>query len=137
MKTLKVLSVIDGQPMFDKPLPEFLSQCEAGGIIQLLTATEYISDQQRKWFKGILLPALAKDTGDSIAWWETTLKTQVMPDEFAPVYVAIGKQVFPVIPSITKLSVKKMNTMIEGAVAYLRDECGLMWVTLPDKELRA
>jgi hypothetical protein len=137
MKTIKVLSVIDGQPTFDKSLQELLKQCESGSIIQLLTPAEYISLQQIRWFKGVLLPALSKDTGDSIAWWETTLKMAVMPDEFAPVYVAIGKQVFPVIPSITKLSVPKMNQMIEGAVAYCRDECGLMWVSLPDKELRS
>jgi hypothetical protein len=83
----------------------------------------------------VLLPALAKDTGDSVEHWETTLKLAVMPDEFQPFYIPIGKQIFPIIPSITKLSNKKMDRMIEGAVAKCH-EYGLMWVTLPDKELR-
>ena len=137
MKTIQVVSLRDGQPVFDKPLPELLKQCVPGGALTILTPLEYISEQQRKWWKGILLPALSKDTGDSIGWWETTLKLAVMPDEFTPFYVPIGKQVFPLIPSITKLSVKKMNQLIEGAVAHCRDDLGLMWVTLPDKELRS
>jgi hypothetical protein len=59
-----------------------------------------------------------------------------MPDEFVPYYIPIGKQVFPIIPSITILGKKKMNQMIEGAVAKCH-EYGLLWVTLPDKELRS
>ena len=134
MKTLKVVSVVDGQPLFDKPIQDFFSKCEPGSVIQLLTPDEYISRQQIKWWKGVLLPAISKDSGDSVEYWETTLKLAVMPDEFAPFYVPIGKQVFPVIPSINKLSVKKMNQMIEGAVAKCH-EYGLTWVTLPDREL--
>jgi len=136
MKSIKVTAVIEGQPFFDKPLSKLLAECETGSIIQLLTPVEYIGLQQIRWWKGVLLPALAKDTGDSIGYWETKLKLAVMPDEFTPFYVPMGKQVFPVVPSISKLSVKKMNIMIEGSVAYCRDECGLDWVTLPDPELR-
>ena len=42
MKTLKVLSMIDGQPTFDKNITEFLNQCEPGSVIQLLTPEEYL-----------------------------------------------------------------------------------------------
>ena len=136
MKTIKVVSIIDNQPMFNKPLQELLAQCVPGGALTVLTPLEYISDQQRKWWKGVLLPALAKDSGDSIEYWETTLKLSVMPDEFVPFYVPIGKQVFSVIPSITKLSKTKMNQMIEGSVAKCH-ELGLTWVVLPDSELRS
>jgi hypothetical protein len=136
MKTLKVVSVIDGQPLFDKPIQEFFKSCEPGSIIQLLTPAEFLGLQQIRWWKGILLPALAKDSGDSVEYWETTLKLAVMPDEFVPYYIPIGKQIFPIIPSITKLSKTKMNQMIEGAVAKCH-EYGLTWVTLPDKDLAA
>jgi hypothetical protein len=136
MKTIKVISNIDGQPIFDKPIQSFFKECEPGSLIQLLTPAEYLGLQQIRWWKGVLLPALSKDTGDSIEYWETTLKLSVMPDEFTPFYVPIGKQVFPVIPSITKLSKTKMNYMIEGAVAKCH-ELGLLWVTLPDKDLAA
>ncbi len=136
MKSIKVVGIVDEQPVFDKPLKDLLDQCEVGGIVQILSSAEYISYQQIKYWKGVLLPALSKDTGDSIEWWETRLKLDVMPDEFQPFYVPMGKQVFPVVPSITKLSMKKMNQMIEGAVAKCH-EYGFLWVTLPDKDLRA
>jgi len=132
---IKCVSIIDDQPLFDKPLAELLDECTPGCALQVLTPDKYISYQQIKWWKGVLLPALAKDSGDSVEYWETTLKLAVMPDEFTPFYVPIKKQVFPVIPSINKLSVRKMNQMIEGAVARCH-ELGLTWVTLPDSELR-
>ena len=132
---IKCVSIVDGQPAFDKPLSDLLAQCVPGAALQLLTPDKYISSQQVKWFKGVLLPALSKDTGDSIEYWETLLKTSVMPDEFMPFYVPIGRQVFPIIPSINTLSIKKMNQLIEGSVAKCH-ELGLMWVTLPDSSLR-
>lgn len=137
MKTLKVLSMIDGQPTFDKNITEFLNQCEPGSVIQLLTPEEYLGLQQIRWWKGVLLPALAKDTGDSIEQWETRIKLAVMPDDFKPEIYEIQGQLCARIPSITTLGKRKMNQMIEGAVAYCRDECGLLWVTLPDPELRS
>lgn len=132
---IKVVSIRDGQPIFDKPLPEFLKQCVPGGALQVLTPSKYITYQQIKWWKGCLLPALSKDTGDSRESWETKLKLAVMPDEFTPRPITIDDQSYSIIPSITTLSVKKMNELIEGAVAKCH-EWGLLWVTLPDSELR-
>ncbi len=98
------------------------------------------SDHQRKWWKGILLPSLAAHTGDSIEYWETRLKLAVMPDEFQPVTVVIDGTLYKYIPSITTLGMKKMNLMVEGSVAHLRDERiygdEFHWVTVPDKDLR-
>jgi len=136
MKLIRVTAIIDGIPIFDRPIKELLDQCSVGGALQLLTPEGYITNQQIRWFKGVLLPALSKDSGDSVEWWETKLKLDVMPDEFTPFYIPMGKQIFPVIPSITKLSKPKMNQMIEGSVSKCH-EYGLTWVTLPDKELRS
>ena len=98
------------------------------------------SDQQRKWWKGVLLPALAEDTGDSIAYWENKLKLSVMPEDFQPITVIIDGSLLCYLPSITTLGIKKMNIMVEGSVAHLRDESiygdKFHWVTLPDKALR-
>lgn len=132
---IKCVSILEGQPYFDKPLSDLVGKCVPGSAIQLLTPDKYISSQQIRWFKGVLLPALSKDSGDSVEYWETLLKTSVMPDEFIPFYVPMGKQIFPVIPSINKLSIKKMNQLIEGSVAKCH-ELGLTWVTLPDSDLR-
>ena len=135
MTTYQVLNIIDDIPCFEKPLDDILADLKTGGSLKTLTPLEYITLQQIAWFKGILLPALAKDSGDSVEYWETKLKLAVLPDDFAPFYVPIGKQIFPVVPSITILSMKKMNILIEGSVAKCH-EWGIMWVALPDKELR-
>jgi len=98
------------------------------------------SDQQRKFWKGVLLPALAKDTGDSISYWEKTLTRNVMPDEFPVTIDIIDGEEIKSIPSVKTLPMKKMNILIEGSVAHLRDESiygdQFLWVTLPCSELR-
>lgn len=135
MSIHQVKSMIDGEPTFEKPLKDILAELVPGGALKTLTPLEYITNQQIAWWKGILLPALAKDSGDSVGYWETKLKLAVLPDDFVPFYIPLGKQVFPIIPSITILSKKKMNILIEGAV-YQCHEWGLLWVTLPDPDLR-
>lgn len=135
MPTHEVKSIIDGEPTFAKPLKEILAELTVDGALKTLSPLEYITGQQIAWWKGILLPALAKDSGYSVGYWETKLKLAVLPDDFEPFYVPLGKQIFPIIPSITILSKKKMNILIEGAVEKCW-EWGFDWVTLPDKELR-
>lgn len=127
--------IIDGQPTFEKPLKDILAELQEGGAIKTLSPTEYITDQQRKWWKGVFLPALAQDTGETITVWETRLKLAVLPDEFQPETVTIENQTMTFIPSITKLSKRKMNFLIEGSVAQCHD-WGFLWVTLPDSDLR-
>jgi len=139
MKPHKVIDVIKGIPTFSVPLSA--SKPEVGGYYKYLSPLEYITDRQRAWFKGILLPALAKDTGDSEHYWEMRLKIAVLPDKFVAFYVSMGKQVFPVIPSITILGKKGMGKLIDGSVDHLRNEKiygkKFLWVTYPDPELRA
>jgi hypothetical protein len=136
MKSIKVTSIREGQPIFDKPLQDLLKECVVGGALQVLSPKEFITHQQIKWWKGVLLPALSKNTGDSIECWETRLKLSVMPDEFKPETVLVGNTEYTRIPSITKLGIKKMNELIEGSVEKCWD-WGLSWVTLPDSELRS
>lgn len=98
------------------------------------------SDQQRKWWKGVLLPALEMFTGDSQAYWEAVLKLAVMPDEFQFITASVDGTEFTFLPSITILGQAKMNQMVKGAVAHLRDEKiygdKFHWVTEPRRELR-
>ena len=146
MATYPVISIVENQPTFKVKLEAILADLKVGGALQTLSPLEHHTDRQRRWFKGVLLPALAEDTGDSVGYWETKLKLADLPDDFQPFYVPMGKQIFPVIPSITILGKRKMNLLIEGSVKHLRegvDEKGnslygdkFQWVTLPDPELR-
>ena len=98
------------------------------------------SDQQRKWWKGVLLPALAEYTGDSIAYWEAVLKLAVMPDDFQFITVSVEGKEITYLPSITILGMTKMNLMVKDSVAHLRDDRiygkKFHWVTEPRRELR-
>lgn len=93
------------------------------------------SEQQRRWWKGVLLPVLAKDSGNSVAYWEKMLKRNVMPDDFPILTDIVDGEVIKSIPSVNTLSMKKMNTLIEGSVEQCH-EWGFTWVTLPDSDLR-
>ncbi len=103
MPTYEVVTIIDGQPTFQKPLSDILAELKLGGAIRILDSVEYITLQQIKWVKGILLPALSKDTGDSVAVWEARLKRNVMPDDFPPIVTQDGSNVYITLPSITTL----------------------------------
>jgi hypothetical protein len=94
-----------------------------------------ISYQQIKWWKGILLPALSKDNGDAEHIWEIRLKLAVMPEEFQPETIIIEGKTYTFIPSITKLTMKKLNALMEGSVAQCH-AWGFNWITLPDSALR-
>lgn len=108
--------------------------------IESLTEDAEWSEQQRKWWKGVLLPALASDTGDSVLYWETKLKLAILPEDFKPVNVVIEGVGYDYTPSVKHLSMKKMNILIEGSVDHLRDEAiygdQFSWITLPAKELK-
>ena len=99
-----------------------------------------ISLRQIRWWKGILLPALSKSNGDTIAQWEATLKLNVMPDEFKIEAIIVSGMAVNYIPSITKLSIIKTIELVEGSVAWLHDGTihgdSYLWVELPDSAKR-
>ncbi|MFA5617299.1 MAG: hypothetical protein WDK95_10620 [Syntrophorhabdaceae bacterium] len=129
--------LINGEAAFDRPaLDAELAKHEFARItVEGWSETKERSEQQTKWWKGVLLPSLAADTGDTVTHWETVLKLSVMPDEFAPTFINSNGIDVAVIPSITKLSCRKMNLLIDGSVEWLQNN-GFDWVTLPCSELR-
>jgi hypothetical protein len=132
----RVEYIINGEPIFAGiTIESILSELQMHGALKVLSPTEYISDQQRRWWKGVLLPEVAKDSGESVAQWELRLKLAVLPDHFQPVAVMVGQSAFSTVPSINTLSMKQMNELIEGSVQQLHD-WGFTWVTLPDASLR-
>ena len=78
MPTHEVTQIIDGQPCFAKPLPEILAGLQVGGAIKTMTPLEHITDRQRRWYKGICIPALVKndENGESAGWHDTEVKRQ-------------------------------------------------------------
>jgi len=155
MPTYPLVNILpDGTRTFEKPMDEILAEVEYGGGIEVFEPEKYITHCQIAWWKGILLPALSKHSGDSTDWWESRLKVQVVPEHFARRYVAVGNEVCRIIPSISSLSHTKkgrttMTKLIKGSVLHLHDKDmegqpvekpiykgEYDWVTEPDSSLR-
>ena len=78
MSTQEVVSIIDGEPTFAKPLKDILAELKMGGAIKTLTPLEHITDRQRAWYHGICLRDLVKndENGETKGWWDTELKRE-------------------------------------------------------------
>ena len=74
----EVISVIDGEPTFEKPLKEILAELTVGGALKTLSPLEYITDRQRRWYKGVCLRDLVRndENGETAGWWDTELKRE-------------------------------------------------------------
>ena len=70
--------MVDGEPTFKKPLKEILAELTIGGALKTLSSLEYITDRQRRWYKGICLRDLVKndENGETKEWWDTEVKKE-------------------------------------------------------------
>lgn len=134
----KVMDIIDEQPTFAIPLQAILAELKLGGALQTLTPVEYITNQQRRWYKGICLPELAKWQGETEEWWDSYLKAlchgpALLKDQV--VYVDFSGQPVRIVRYTTKgVGVKKMTAFIENILSEcIKKDWRLM---PPDKELR-
>jgi len=77
-KTYQVQQIVNEQPCFSKPLKDILADLKIGGAIKILSPLEYITDRQRRYYKGVVLPALVKndENGETLGWWDTEVKKQ-------------------------------------------------------------
>ncbi len=76
MPTHLVIDIVDGQPTFEMPLRDILLELQRGGAIKILSPLEYITDRQRRWFKGVAIPMAVKndENGETAGWWDTEIK---------------------------------------------------------------
>lgn len=118
-----------------------LIQAEANKHLKAkITVEEYnhakeISLNMIRWWKGVLLPALSRDTGDSLAHWETRLKLAVMPEFFKPYAVVVNGMAVNCLPSIANMPMCRAIELVDGSVTYLHEQ-EFAWVQPPDPELR-
>jgi hypothetical protein len=135
MSTYQVKDIIDGQPTFEKPLQEILKDCKRGGAIQILDAVEYITDQQRRWYKGICLPHLAKydENQESVEFWDTEVKKKCGGLMFLKKEIFITEDGLP-IGRLTTKGVGKAN-MTAFIKEILAKSVQYNWgITPPDRE---
>ena len=56
---------IIGQPEFEKPVDEIALEVPPGGALVVKSALEYITDQQRAYYRGVAVKTVAQETGYS------------------------------------------------------------------------
>ena len=76
MKTYRIVDIIDGIPTFDVPMSEVWQDAKKGGAYKRLDPIEFITDRQRRWYKGVALRELVEndENGETLAWWDTEVK---------------------------------------------------------------
>jgi len=137
MPTYPVKEIIDDQPTFEKPLSEILSECKRGGAIKVLTPLEYVTDRQRRWYKGVCLPHLVKhdENRESAAWWDREIKTLCDGlNLLKPEYLCMANG--EIISRLTTKGVGKRN-MSAFIEEILAKSVELSWgISPPDADLR-
>ncbi len=78
MSIYRVTQIVNDQTCFAVPLQSILSELGAGWAIKTLTPLEYITDRQRRWYKGVCLPHLVKndENGETDGWWDDEVKRE-------------------------------------------------------------
>ena len=137
MPTHPIVSIIDGQPCFEKTLDEIFLDCKKGGAIKILSPLEFITDRQRRWFKGIALRDLVKndENGETMGWWDTEVKKKCNGLALLKIEYIVLEDGSVVSRLTTKgVGKRKMSQFIEEILSK-RAELG--WeVSEPDPELR-
>jgi len=130
----EVKAIVDGEPAFEPALPEL----KLHDALRVLTANEYISEQQRRWYKGVCLPQLARydENGETQAWWDMEVKKLCNGLEYLKKEIFILEDGMPVGRLTTKgVSRKNMTLFVEE---ILSKSIQFGWpVAPPDPTLRS
>ena len=142
--TYPVISMVDGQPCFEKPLQAILAGLERGGAIRLLSPLEHHTDRQRRWYRGVCLPELVRndENGETVEWWDTKIKAECgglayLKKEGVVVELKLGDEITRV--TIGRLTIKgvgkrNMTLFIEE---ILSKSLSKGWnISPPDEDLR-
>ena len=135
MSTYKVISIVDNQPTFEKPIDQIIAEVKAGGALKILSPIEYHTDQQRKWYKGICLKGLSDWNGDTVDEWDFRLKTLcggglLKTETWNDPKFGTASRL-----TIVDVGKKNLTQFIENILSLAITED---WpITPPDKELRA
>ena len=133
MPTYEIIDVIDGQPTFDVH-PKDWEGCKKGGACKVLSPVEFITDQQRKWYRGVCLRGLAEWSGDTAEEWDLTIKALCGGGLLKTETIFLGNNRFAERPTIRGTGKNNMTKFIENILSKAIEND---WpVTPPQEELR-
>jgi len=135
MPTHRVITFIDNEPTFEKPLTEILAELTTGGALKTLSPLEYHTDRQRRWYKGVCLKGLSDWNGDTKDEWDLRLKAECNGNELLKnenIYLGSGKSCKRL--TIVGVGKKNLTAYIENILSKAIE---MSWpVTPPDPDLR-
>lgn len=104
-------------------------------VIKVMNENDYITDRQRRWYKGICLKELSDWNGDTVDEWDYRLKVECGAEIFTMLSFEYGGMKYWRPESITSKSKKQMTQFIENILSKaITDD----WpVDPPDPDLRS
>ncbi len=135
MSTYPVKTISNRGPSFEKPLDEILAELRLGGAIKILSAVDYITDAQRRWYRGPCLHGLSDWNGDTVDEWDLRLKAECNGVELLKtetIFLGVGM-------TCTRLTIKGVGkrNMTQYLENVLSKGIEREWpVTEPDSSLR-
>jgi len=141
--------LFEGETIGDTPKadwPKIYAECAKHKKfgVKVMTEAEYITDGQRRWYKGVVLPYLVKndENGETADWWDTEVKSKCkglsyLKKEGIVVEMRLGDEITRVtIGRLTTkgVGIRKMTAFIEEILSQSMQRG---WgISPPDKELR-
>ncbi len=113
--------------------------------IKVMSEVEYITDRQRRWYKGVAIPHMVRndENGETAEWWDTELKSKCkgmvyLKKEGIIMEVKLGDETTRItIGRLTTKGVGKKN-MTGYIDEILSQSIHRGWgIAPPDKELRS
>ena len=102
--------------------------------IKVMNEDEWMTDRQRRWYKGVCLKGLSEWNGETVDEWDYRLKVECGSEIFAMLKFLYGDMVYWRPESITTKSKKQMTAFIEN---ILSKSITMEWpVYPPDPDLR-
>ena len=141
MPTYRVKEIVNFEPVFEKPIKEILADLKFGGALKTLTPLEYITERQRRWYKGVCIRDLVKndENGETAGWWDTEVKRKcnglaLLKKEIFFIDDATGNRVGVGRLTTKNAGKRNMSAFIEEILSKSMSEG---WnITPPDPDLR-
>lgn len=124
----------DPQPLAQWPAIYYEINKRAKSYVAVFDYDEYITDRQRRWYKGICLKGLSDWNGDTVDEWDYRLKTECGSEIFKMLEFEYEDKKFYRPESITSKGKRQITEFIENilSTAITKD-----WpVYPPDPDLR-
>lgn len=140
-KEFKIVNVINGVPTFEVPIDKVWEGCVKGGAYRRVDPIEFITNRQRRWYKGVCLPQLAKndENGETTGWWDDEVKRKCkglayLKKEIFFTVDEAGKKIGTGRLTTKGVGIKNMTAFIEEILSV---SMVMGWpVSPPDPELR-